>query len=357
MRERIWAVAHGREHDRVPFAQYKCNAAPEEEIWAEIGRDAMGVLDCFFFRHVVTPNCHIKRNEIVVNGKRGFRNTLTTPVGQLYEERLIDPVLGSSAAASHYVREPDDYQILMAFFRDMQPEMTLEPLREVLADLGEDGVPHPFVTRTPYQQLWIEWVDIQDLAVHMALYPDLMHDVFSLMKKKQTLEFEVLVKAVTEVPVPYLSFGDNITAPMIGEKLFHEHCVPAYNELVGLLDEAGLDVPVYVHMDGDLKPLWDAISDSMIRGLDSMSPPPDNDTSVAEAVARWPEMRVCINFPSSVHLTSEQQIYGLTQTILDEGGHSGRLQIQISENMPPGVWRKSFPEILRAIEEFGVPGR
>jgi hypothetical protein len=191
----------------------------------------------------------------------------------------------------------------------------------------------------------------------MALYPDRMHDVFSLMKEKQTQEFEMLVKAAMEVPVPYLAFGDNITAPMIGEKLFREHCMPAYNELVGLLDEAGLDVPVYVHMDGDLKPLWDAIGDSTIRGVDSMSPPPDNDTSVAEAVARWPEMRVCINFPSSVHLASEEDIYCRAHQLLNEGGHTERFQIQVSENMPPGVWRKSFPEILRAIEEFGTPER
>jgi hypothetical protein len=38
---------------------------------------------------------------------------------------------------------------------------------------------------------------------------------------------------------------------------------------------------------------------------------------------------------------------------LEEGGRSGRLQIQISENMPPDAWRKSCPAIVRAIGENG----
>jgi hypothetical protein len=41
--------------------------------------------------------------------------------------------------------------------------------------------------------------------------------------------------------------------------------------------------------------------------------------------------------------------------ILSEAGHTGRLQIQISENVPPGVWRTSYPEIVRAIRNFGKP--
>jgi hypothetical protein len=45
--------------------------------------------------------------------------------------------------------------------------------------------------------------------------------------------------------------------------------------------------------------------------------------------------------------------YNTAAQILAEGGHSGRLQIQISENVPPEVWRKSFPQIVKAIRDFG----
>ena len=64
-------------------------------------------------------------------------------------------------------------------------------------------------------------------------------------------------------------------------------------------------------------------------------------------------MRLGVNFPSSVHLGTEEVIYAKTMELLEQGGLSGRLQIQISENVPPGMWRKSYPQIVNAIDDFG----
>jgi hypothetical protein len=41
--------------------------------------------------------------------------------------------------------------------------------------------------------------------------------------------------------------------------------------------------------------------------------------------------------------------------ILSTAGHTGRLQIQISENVPLDVWRTTLPIIADAIEDFGSP--
>jgi hypothetical protein len=108
-------------------------------------------------------------------------------------------------------------------------------------------------------------------------------------------------------------------------------------------------------MDGDLKPLADDIAESSVRLLDSFSPPPDNDTSAAEAVSQWPEMRLGLNFPSSVHTQPPEAVRAMAERILEEAGHTGRLQIQISENVPPDRWRVSCPPILDAIDRFGTP--
>ena len=114
-------------------------------------------------------------------------------------------------------------------------------------------------------------------------------------------------------------------------------------------------IPVFSHMDGMLKPLWKDIARSRVGGLDSFTPVPDCDTTVAEAVAMWPEKRLWLNFPSSVHLAPPDQIRATTDQILTDVGHTGRLQIQISENVPLDRWQISFPIIAEAIEAFGTP--
>ena len=110
-----------------------------------------------------------------------------------------------------------------------------------------------------------------------------------------------------------------------------------------------------VHTDGDLEPLWQAIADSHFSGLDSLSPPPDNDTSAARALSLWPDKHLAINFPSSIHIARPQKIYETAIRILEQAGHSGRIWIQISENVPADAWRKSFPAIAKAIADFGAP--
>ena len=181
--------------------------------------------------------------------------------------------------------------------------------------------------------------------------PDRLQEAIDLLTHEIRRVFEICRRS----DAPFIDVADNITAPTIGPRNFEKYCVPLYNELADLLADRG--AILLVHMDGDLKPLWDAISASKVRGLDSLSPPPDNDTSVADAVRLWPEMRLGVNFPSSVHLRPDQEVYDEAMKILNEGGHTGRLQIQVSENVPRDCWRTSYTAIARAIDDYGKPGR
>jgi hypothetical protein len=62
-----------------------------------------------------------------------------------------------------------------------------------------------------------------------------------------------------------------------------------------------------------------------------------------------------VNFPSSVHVRPYDEVRAIAEDILNAGGHTGRLQIQISENVPLDVWRTSFNAIADAVDAFGKP--
>ncbi len=352
MGERMLALAQGRAVDRVPFVQYWDMTGPNETAWKLVGREKMGVLKWVSAYRYETPNCHLDQEELERNGLRGIRRRLHTPKGTLESVSYFEPVFNSPSQESHFVKEPSDYQVLLAYFRDLVVHANVDGVRDTLADVGEVGLPHTAVDRTPYQQLWVQWVSMEDLPLHLMLEPDIMAEVIEAMVQVQHRVFQAACEVVKALPVPYIVVPDNITAPVIGKTYFDQYCVPAYNALAEQLDATGKDIPVFVHMDGDLKPLWESIDGCRVRGIDSLSPPPDNDTRVADALARWPEMRVCINFPSSVHLAPPEKVYQATLRFLEEGGRSNRLQIQVSENVPPDIWPSSYPQIVKAIDDF-----
>lgn len=359
MRRRMLAVVQGRPIDRVPFVQYSGLAGPDEEIWSVVGRENMGLLRwcwCGFAR-IESPHCRFEQVDLERDGRKGFRQTLHTPEGSLWQERLIEPTYGTSAAREHFVKEPKDYKVLLAYFRDLRFAPDPQGASAVAArELAQDGLPLTAVDRTPFQQLWIQWVCLEDLCLHLVDAPGVMEEVFDAMVRNQRKTYEILCAMIRQgMDIPFVDIPDNLTAPVIGERYFRQYCLPRYRELVDMLAETGKDVPVYVHMDGYLKPLWQGIGESGIRGIDSLSPPPDNDTRPADVVRMWPQMRMAVNFPSSVHLAGPQAVYDCARDILQQAGHTGRLWIQISENVPPGMWRKSFPQIIKAINDFGRP--
>ncbi len=353
MRERMLALIEGRPMDRVPFVQYTGLAGPDEEIWSVLGRGRMGVLQwCRPFRQQ-TPRCRIEWQDVVLDGRPGSRATLHTPEGTLQGTWLRG--LFGQVPHDHYIRELQDYRVLLAYLRDVEILPDPQGWEEVDRRLGADGLPHTAVARTPWQQLWVEWVSLEELSLHMADEPDLMEEVFAALEAVQEQTFAVVADLARTLPIPYVVFPDNITAPAIGRAYFRRFCLSAYRRLAERLADTGREIPIGVHMDGDLKPLAAEIADSPVRLLDSFSPPPDNDTSAAEAIAQWPEMRLGLNFPSSVHIQPPKQVQAAIGAILDQAGHTGRLQVQISENIPPDRWRVTYPILADAIEAFGRP--
>lgn len=349
MRERMLAVVQGRKPDRVPFAQYDNLAAPNDEVWSLVGRENMGILRWVQLYSLEHHNCRMDGEDCECNGFRGRRTVLTTPVGELVEEKLFEPVYGSASARKHFITQPEDYRVFASFLRDTIVTGQTDGYAELLRGIGDDGLPVVRVERTPFQQMWIQWVSLEDLCAHMAECPEAVEECLELLADIERRIFRVVRQAADEFPIPLVDIPDNITAPAIGPRLFSKYCLPLHKELSAMMAEK--DIPVFVHMDGDLKPIWGLIGESGVCGLDSMSPPPDNDTSVADALREWPAMRLWVNFPSSVHLSEPDVVYETAMRLIEEAGDSGRLQIQISENVPKEVWRRSFPEIVRAIND------
>ncbi len=348
MRDRILAVVAGRATDRVPFVMYD-GVLPVDQVFAHVGPQRIGLLRWSAVHRVEHPNCRFVTDTFYIGSTKWQRTTLFTPRGSIYEERAFEPVYDSSSIRKHYVETPADYEVLWAYLEDSVILPDYDRYYRDASELGEHGLPLAAVERTPYQQLWIEWVGLDTLPYHFADYPEHVARTIALLQERARRIFEI----ARHSPAPFLDFPDNITAPAIGPQRFRQYCVPLYNELANMLAERG--AVVFVHMDGDLKPLWQEIAASRIGGLDSFSPQPDNDTSVAEAVALWPDKRLWVNFPSSVHLRPADQVRAEAEAILAAAGHTGRLQIQISENVPLEVWRTSFPAIADAIDAFGAP--
>jgi len=353
MRERILAVVRGDPVDRVPFVMYE-GIMPPATAHRILGADAAGGPRIGLMRwcrvHTWdTPHCRIDPEDYMVGATHWRRNVLHTPAGDLVEERAYEPTYSTSSIRKHYVQEAADYPALWAYLEDGAVRPDYEQFYRDAADLGDAGTPLVSVERSPYQQLWVQWVGLDRLGYHLADYPDLVGHTLEILDRNTRRIMEIAAAS----PATFIDYPDNITAPTIGPRRFAQWCVPYYDALADMIADRG--GRVFVHMDGDLRPLWSLIAASGVGGLDSFNPAPDNDTTVAEAVALFPGKRLFVNFPSSQHLLPAEGVRARADEILAAAGHTGLLEIQLSENVPPHVWRTSLPAIADAVEAFGAP--
>jgi hypothetical protein len=352
-KERMLAIIKGNSVDRVPFVQYDW-MAPNNEVSDLVGRNNVGILGWREACSSVADKCAMESREFDKNGIKHIARTLVTPKGNLSELRPIVPAMpGLPGFSEHFVKTIEDYEILLCYLQSRRFRLNTEPIDEFNAKTGDQGLPHVFLPRTPFQALWIEWVSLEDLAWHMNEAGDLLDEVMRALGDELITVAEITASAAGKSEFYHAVIGDNITAPIIGRNIFRKWCLPYYKTTHDILADAG--IALAVHMDGELKGLWEEIDEATFDVFDSFSPPPDNDTPVDQALDRWPDKLIWANFPSSVHLQEASGIHGVAADLLRQAGHTGRFWIQISEDMPPGAWKTSYPEIVRAIEEFGKP--
>ena len=130
MRERIRAVVQLGELDQVPFVQFDNMVAPNEEVWAEIGREELRLLRWTRLHRIEYPNCQVHTETFERDGLQGTRDTIHTPRGSLRAERLHEPAFNTASTKEHCVKEPEDYEVLCAYLEDGVVVEDLEPLEQ-----------------------------------------------------------------------------------------------------------------------------------------------------------------------------------------------------------------------------------
>ena len=61
-----------------------------------------------------------------------------------------------------------------------------------------------WIGRTPYQELWVDWVSMEDLSFHLVDIPDLLDEIMHMMGEN-LLKKAVLVAELSDtIEIPYV---------------------------------------------------------------------------------------------------------------------------------------------------------
>ena len=344
-RKRVEAMLHGEMPDKVPFTVYEC-MIPQCQVERQLRNEGL----CIVNRGVPvvttqTPNVTRETRSYMENGVSYVRTDTHTPVGGLY---TIDRPAGfTSWHVSRLFKRPEDYKPLLFMVQDQQHETSYERFLKAEQDFGEDAIFRAAVGGTPLHQIMIGWMGVETFAVEWVERRDEILKLYDAMVEQQRKIYPL----VAQSPAFHANYGGNEVPEVMGLERFREYVIPLYNEAAEVFHRHGKLLGA--HLDGNNK-LWaQEVADSGLDYVEAFTPDPDTDMSVFEALQAWPDKVLWINYPSSVHLASIEQIETTTRQMLKEAAPGDRFIIGITEDIPADRWQQSLLAISRVIEQDG----
>ena len=233
-----------------------------------------------------------------------------TPVGNLemkyvYADSMVKMGGAEPLLIEHLIKSEADYRTVEFILEHAE----FVPLFENIAD----------DQKMLFQQLLLEYLGEMHLFTAVYDNPDLIDRLIRILDE-QYLE---IIRQVSELPVLYVEFPDNLDGMMTNPKLFEKYSLPYYQKYTALLHDQGKKVGC--HTDGNIKPLLNLLAQSGLDVCESFSPSPLTECTFEEAWEAWqdgPMIWGGIPSPILEERTSEddfqEYIRRLLQTIGDK---------------------------------------
>jgi len=341
IRERIDAFWSGERPDRIPYTIYwnEWRHTSSDPAWEALYRKGLGVT--WYLR---TFETHYRGVEIIdqryeENGRQMRRQVRRTPVGEVHA------VWQNGWDQKFFLATPEDYRVMTYIVEHTEFTPCYEAYNAKVASLPPWGIAIPELWRTPLQQILVDFAGLENFCVHLIEYEEEVRKLYAALLKN----FRRIVEIVAAGPGRYLSNLENFTADTLGPRRYQEFLLPVYDEFFPQLHAAGKLIGC--HYDGRLSSCRRHIAGSPIDLIESLTPPPEGDLTLAEARAAWPGKLFWSNINVACYELPPAELKALVLKRVAEAAPDGRrLAFEVSEQYPAN-WKDSMPVVLDALEE------
>ncbi len=347
--ERLSAAIAGQPVDRLPwspFLAYFWEAQPEArrnrgqlDFLREVGADPLWRGAPCPVRAIVDG---IEISEI--KDPTSIRTETRTPVGNLHTRHQLSGPGGTWFLVEHALKTVADFRTRRWIEEHTRFEVDLSPVDQHFAGDGREGLSIGMLLprgKTAFQSLVETLVGTEELAYALADFPDEVEALYAVMVEND------LRAARLAVAGPYRHFitWEDSSTQNYSPAQYRRYIAPEIASLCGILHDQGKH---YIqHACGHVKALLPTMLASGVTAVESLSPRPTGNVSLAEARSALGSK---VGIIGGIELTEflrrplpEFRAY-VEQVIADGAG--GPFVLANSDSCPPGV----------AVEKFRLVG-
>ena len=341
IRERIELFWAGERPDRIPYTIYQneWRHTASDPAWQAMYAQGLGVTWHLPSVREIHADVEYLVETSDVQGKKFDRRILRTPVGEIFETFLDD------WQQKFYLETAEDYAVMTWIVEHTQLEPAYDEFVRRSEEIGPSGVPLVALGRTPNQSILVDLVGLEHYAYHLVDLSSEMEALFQALLAK----FRCKVELAAGGPGRFVSVLENFTADTLGPARYRKVLLPVYTECFPMLQTSGKIVGV--HYDGQLSAVKKLIAEAPVDLIESLTPPPEGDMTLADCRAAWPEKLFWSNINVECYdLPAEKLKQAVLERVAEAAPDGRRLAFEVSEQYPEN-WKQSIPVVLEALRE------
>jgi len=246
----------------------------------------------------------------------------------------------------YLVKTPADYRVLQRAFEDTRYTATAEAFLQSEAGLGDSGITLGALgwaplRRSPLLQVQVDFSGPERFALDLA---DESPELMDLLDLLTDLTLRKL-RAAAETPTRFIKLWENLAIETLGPPVYRRWLVPLYRKMLDILRAA--DKRLLVHYDGKLRAIAPDIA-SLDFDIDSLTPPPEGDMTVAEARAAWPDKFLWLHPPLGWYREPRPVLEERIRRLVRDAGPRN-FCLMISEDAPAHC-EEQVPAVLEVLE-------
>jgi hypothetical protein len=248
----------------------------------------------------------------------------------------------------YWLKSPDDYRVMTHIVRNTDIVPAYETFGAAEKKMAPYAVTWSLLGRTPLQEILVDYAGLENFSFHLFDYEAEVRQLYEAL----LANFRRKVEIVAAGPGRFVSNLENFTAETLGPKRYAEFLLPVYKECFPILHQASKIVGC--HYDGQTVSVKELIARAPIDLIESLTPPPEGDQTLAEARAIWPDKLFWSNINVSAYELPKNELQKLILERVEQAAPDGRrLAFEISEVLQEN-WKESIPTVLEALRETRI---
>lgn len=339
--ERLEAFFCGERPDEIPYTIYttKWQDVKDDPAWQPMFAQGLILTEKLYPFTLRVRNTEAIEKTYTENGRQVRQVVQRTPMGEISAQWV------NNWQQKYWLETPEDYRVLTYIIAQTEIIPAYEAFRAREQEIAPFGIVWTMTGRTPLQEMLVDYAGLGNFGTHLFDYETEVRQLYAALLKL----FRRKVEIVANGPGRFVSNLENFTSESLGPRRYRELLLPVYAECFPQLHDAGKIIGS--HYDGRTASCKDLIARAPIDVIESLTPPPEGDQTLAECRAVWPDKLFWSNINLDVYELPKAELRRvLLERIAQAAPDGRRLAFEVSEDRPAN-WKESLPVVLDVLKE------